>query len=544
MNTSSSKVFSSDTPTSLAYQGVDPFDRASVQQSQSRSGIRQWFTRYGMTLHRWVSIIALIPALLWSLSGTSHPFMSHWFKPTIAREFLPPMPIRPEALALGLDAVLTQQGISIVKQARIVQLASEHYYQVQLPSVQEHVYLNTKTGERLQDGDRQYAIALAKQYLGNPNATVRVTTLITEFNDDYRYVNRLLPVWKVSFAEGEYDVYVETSSGRMATYNTPLRIFFLRAFQYLHNWGWLNGAEFLRLSIITIALTVILIASLSGIVMYMFLWRKRRSTPAQGIRKYHRSIGIAVSLSTLMFASSGLYHALHKDRFQDDRKQIDHATYAGVIFSPSELSRIGTILANMRTPIFDIALVRLHSTPYLRVTHGVSPQTGTDDCCTILSTPVKQESNSTQQSTKPQQLRGATLIDLATAQPLSRGDERYASFVATQLCSFDPQSVVGTQLVTEFKGEYGFINKRLPVWRVNLATPDHRSVYIEPQTATLSADISDSDRKEGFVFAYIHKLEFLKPLGKDIRDGTAVALGLLNSTVAVLGLILFLRIKR
>jgi hypothetical protein len=551
MNSSLSQDGSTlDNGSRLAYQGLEQAHVATTAHDirrKRRSALGQWLHRNGMTLHRWVGIVALIPALLWSLSGTAHPFMAHWFKPPIAREFLPPVPIQIGAMQTDIATALATQNITSVKQVRIVQWNSAQYYQVQLPATPEFVYLDTRTGTALADGDKQYAVALAKQYLGNPNATLVSATLITSFDDDYRYINRLLPVWKISVAEGGYDVYIETSSGRMATYNTPLRRAFLQAFQYLHNWGWLNGMESLRLSVITLGLTIILVSALSGVVMYGVLWRKRRTIPAQGLRKYHRSIGLAVSLSTFMFASSGLYHALHKDRLHDEQQQRNYATQAGVAFSSAEIASLQSVVASISAPIFDMAFVRLRSTPYVRLTHGVQEQDKTNDCCTILSVPAQTSASTSapsQQSVKAPSLRGATLIDLTTLQPLSRGDERYSIFVATELCALDPASIIGTQLVTEFKGEYGFINKRLPVWRVNFATPDHRSIYIEPQTATLAADVNDSDRREGFAFAYIHKLEFLKPLGKDVRDGTAVALGLLNSTVAILGLALFVRIKR
>ncbi|TAE25178.1 MAG: PepSY domain-containing protein [Candidatus Kapaibacterium sp.] len=502
------------------------------------SKVRQFFKRNAYNLHRWISIVALVPALLWSLSGTSHPFMAHWFKPPIAKEFLPPQPIDQSQVIMPLAEALKQNNIREIKQFRLVNFKGAVFYQIQQASSPEHLYLETRTGTRLQDGDALYAEFLAKQYFGNPNAVVLEKRVITGFDDDYRYINRLLPVWKVSFQEGGYDVYVETSSGRMATYNTPLRRAFLLVFQYLHNWGWLNGAEILRLSVITTFLAVIILTALSGIVLYIFTWKKRKQQSASGLRKYHRSIGIAVSFSTLMFASSGLYHALHKERLRDEAGQpaLQHT------FRAEELNFGAKEAAFVAPPLFDISAVKMPMngvpTVFYRFSHNVKLEAA-DECCAPM-----QSTSADKSGKKPESIKAATYFNAETGKALPQGDIRYARHVAMRLAGISSTQIVRESLVTEFKGEYGFINKRLPVQRIDIASEGKPAVYIETQSGTLAARVQESDRAEGFVFAYIHKLEFLKPLGKDVRDGVAVALGLVNSVVAVLGLMLFVGLPR
>ncbi|MCU7371213.1 hypothetical protein PEC18_10145 [Paucibacter sp. O1-1] len=63
------------------------------------------------------------------------------------------------------------------------------------------------------------------------------STRLTEFTDQYKYVNRFLPVWKVSFDDDrKMDVYVETGQSRFATFNDSGRKAFIWIFGTFHNW--------------------------------------------------------------------------------------------------------------------------------------------------------------------------------------------------------------------------------------------------------------------------------------------------------------------
>ena len=63
-------------------------------------------------------------------------------------------------------------------------------------------------------------------------------------------------------------------------------------------------------------LSIIGFSAMSGLLIYGFLWKQFKKTdslePKKGIRKYHRQIGIWISLFTLTFAFSGAYHATTK----------------------------------------------------------------------------------------------------------------------------------------------------------------------------------------------------------------------------------------
>jgi hypothetical protein len=92
-------------------------------------------------------------------------------------------------------------------------------------------------------------------------------------------------------------------------------------------------------------------------------------------------------------------------------------------------------------------------------------------------------------------------------------------------------------MVTEFNTEYGFAFKRLPVYRV--AFPNRVTVFADPADGNIAAVIDQSDRAEGWIFGYIHKLDWLVPFtGTDMRDAIAMTLALLLAGAALLGLTL------
>jgi hypothetical protein len=103
-----------------------------------------------------------------------------------------------------------------------------------------------------------------------------------------------------------------------------------------------------------------------------------------------------------------------------------------------------------------------------------------------------------------------------------------------------PDSLGATTLVTRFEGEYGFLNKRLPVWRVDTNAPGHPRYYVELGTGALASRVDDLDALEGYVFSVLHKCH-VGDIPKDLRDGLSASFALGNVIVALMGMVLFLR---
>ena len=104
--------------------------------------------------------------------------------------------------------------------------------------------------------------------------------------------------------------------------------------------------------------------------------------------------------------------------------------------------------------------------------------------------------------------------------------------------------VKGVSLITNFKNhDYGFVNKRLPVVKVDFESDNNKSLFVSTDSGHLAAFVTDAERAEGYSFAFLHKFLFMEWAGKNIRDLTMVlaALGIL--IVGILGMLLLLKRK-
>src|SRR5690606_17568018 len=77
--------------------------------------------------------------------------------------------------------------------------------------------------------------------------------------------------------------------------------------------------------------------------------------------------------------------------------------------------------------------------------------------------------------------------------------------------------VTTAEPITRFGGEYGFINKRLPVWKIEFEGSQRRW-YVETGSGALALALDDRAALAGWVFAYVHKWSFFKEGWQDLRD--------------------------
>ncbi|UOQ79464.1 PepSY domain-containing protein [Hymenobacter sp. 5414T-23] len=294
--------------------------------------IRRMVQRNMYRWHRIIGILTVIPVIFWTLSGLTHPLMSNWFRPKIAREFLVPVPA--PRLTVPLGQVLRQNHVPSLRNVRLVRWKGQPAYQVLVESPTAVLrYFSAATGLALPTtADRQYAEQLARYFAQDTAAQVASAERLTAFNGEYKFVNRLLPVWKITFDRPDgLTVYVETMPARMATFNNHTRRAFIRVFDLLHNWSFLElvGSNTFRVLIMLGLLTIILASTLSGLVLYGFMWKRfRKPRSAQDnlgwLRKYHRQVGLAVAFVTFTFAGSGAFHVYLK-LHPDDRLRYQHA---------------------------------------------------------------------------------------------------------------------------------------------------------------------------------------------------------------------------
>lgn len=482
--------------------------------------------------HKVLALVTMIPVVFWCLSGLMHPFMAHFFKPQIANEVLRPEPIDPVKIKMGINEALNLNHIEVIKNFRIVSFDDHQYYQVKTKQ-DSIVYLNTADGKALPSGDVLYASWLARYFLEDQKSKVAGQELITEFNSQYKYVNRYLPVYKISFErEDKMEVYVETTSGKLATFNPKSRQFFIWFFDTFHNWSFLDAISNneVRIFVMLLLLTIIGLSAITGLVIYGLFWKQfkkaKTETTSAKWRKYHRQTGLGLALFTVLFAFSGGYHATKKW----DPIAFDKMVYEP-LFKVSDIEQEAVAGLMKQDSFKNVGLVKFKDTTYYRT----QLLNGKKD--TVVY--VNSKTNKTDAGT-----------DAAYATYLARYFDGKAAGKKEQCCEMegapeeDPKAekVKEIAVITDFKNrEYGFVNKRLPVVKVAFESEGDKTLFIETGTSRLAAYITNSDRVEGYSFAIFHKFLFMEWAGKDIRDLTMVLAALGVLIVGILGIRLLLK---
>ena len=219
--------------------------------------------------HRIVGLIVLIPTILWTFSGMMHPFMSHWFKTEIPNDFYQEEKLEVAKNSIQLKTLLEQNKIYKFKNVRLVNYQSRNYFQVKFVDNSIH-YFDTENGKELINGEKKYAENIARYMLDDQKSKVSSIELINNFTPQYKYVNRLLPVWKVSFErDDQMDIYVETAHSKFATFNDDKRKVFIWIFSNFHNWAFLDVFKnnTLHVFVMIFFIGVIFFSAISGIVI-------------------------------------------------------------------------------------------------------------------------------------------------------------------------------------------------------------------------------------------------------------------------------------
>ena len=114
--------------------------------------------------HRRCGILACCGILLWSLSGSLHPFLSRYQPQPVS--FTPPPLSLPAQTLRPLRALLAEQNIDRLNRVRLVSWGGHTYYQVQVADGARR-YFDAVAGDENKAGDTAYATALARHYLGD-----------------------------------------------------------------------------------------------------------------------------------------------------------------------------------------------------------------------------------------------------------------------------------------------------------------------------------------------------------------------------------------
>jgi len=493
------------------------------------------------TLYRWhrrIGLAVFIAIIAWALSGLSHPIMSRINPRPVAMH--PPVSTGAIADLSPLSAALLANGIAELAQAQLLNIDGDSFYRV------EHgdstTYINARSGLRADLNDRTYAESLARYYLGDELSNIASIELITAFDEDYLYINRFLPVYKVTFDRPDnMRAYVEVSTGRLATLIDDRKAFFGWVFRQLHSWVFIEN-PWLR----TIAMSAMLLAGMGlSLVGLWMAWRGRSknssgedageqsqvvTTEQNRASVWHRRLGIGFGVLMLTFCFSGLYHLLNKPIVAPSELPVPPSA-----FNAQNLSLDWSAVAQASAGSYFRRgnLVEVDGVAYLRLVLA-APK---------LAEKAQQPAVAEHHSNKPMPQGGDLIYIHAQSSQLCANCERQH---ALNLAAYYGGSADGgpvktsVEKITRFSSDYGFINKRMPVQAVHFAADgvsgaEPHTLFVETATGALAGRTRLSSQLEGWSFSTLHKWHFLDPFSKTLRDILLIVTTLAITLLCLLG---------
>ena len=470
--------------------------------------MRRQFTTLSLRWHRWLGWTGALALFLFAASGITHPIMT-WTGPK-------PVTHRPPTAAIA-GASVTQLAHwlnqSSIAHARLVKLVPTHTglaIQITQDTNQPRRYISLETGQALPDStDAEYAVWLARHYTGLSDAPVASIGMQTQFDSAYPWVNRLLPVYRITLDHTPpTTVFIDTELGALASITTPWKTRLQGVFRALHTWQWLDQFNHTRIILMSGLLLSLIGLSLSGIALVACL---RRSTiPLR--RRLHRSLSIIVWIPLLMFSSSGFYHLVHHGLFP--------ARPERVLTAPIALPKTPTNVRHVApTPLSSVTVVQ---GPDNRILYRLD-----------RPSPRRTHRFDGQPTHQP-----ALYLDAQTGKPNPTiTDTALVTHYANRYTNHAP--IMTIERLTRFSPLYDFRNKRLPVFQLTYAD---RHLFIDPKTGTLVEQLERADRYERRVFSSLHKWNFLTPwTGRPVRDALIISILLISMVSAGLGVWLLLK---
>ena len=448
--------------------------------------------KFLLTWHRRLKWPVFLFLFLWLASGISHPIMS-MMKLRPPRKAVPILEASSLTGASSLSAILAKT--KSVVEVRVVNFAKSSYYQL-IFADSSVKYYDVKTGLEISNGDQVYAQHLAHYYLQGPAKADQSFPLITEYSHEYPRVNKLLPVRRIDLEDGR-SVYLHTQSSQLALVSNKTQYVFAAFFGLAHTFSFLDGVEYLRVIILTLALLAIGFMIVSGI--YLF-FKKARSV-RKGLASWHATGGLILSLPLLLLFFSGVFHLLLKSPkvsepltrnslpelvMKDDRA----LGFATELSANAELSGLSFIAGSSGE-----SLVRTHD----------------------------------------------EIFDLAKEDTLNSED--FVKMLIPRIVGQVP--IKEMRLQNHFSAEYGFVNRLLPVWRIEAG---ENLYFVDAQSRQLSLKLRSIDYAEGWSFSMLHKWHFLDKLipGKGfkakmkarmLRNGIVIGVCLFSLILCFTGLI-------
>ncbi len=473
--------------------------------------------------HQRIGLVMCVAVIAWALSGLAHPLISRINPQPVAMS--PAVPLQWQETA-PVERLIEQSGIQRVHHLRLFQWQDRPVYH--LHSEQGSAFFSAVDLTPIEHGEARYAEFLARHYLNDYVSTTVDPILLERFDADYLYINRYLPVMRIDFERWDnMRVYVDTRQGRLATLVDNNKATAGTFFRALHSWTWIDSIP-LRQTLMSIFLILGFCTAAFGLILYLKSWRLgmfRRQQSAQQhhplSRKIHRHLGAGIAVFAMAFCMSGMFHLLVRDKSDQPQQTLPLAVEAAQL--RLDLSTLKQVLGG--DEILDIQVAQIGTDLYWQVREYTAPGRSSNE----------HHDHHDHHAHEMEQKDAVRYINIQTGQLLDQGWRRHAESLALALSGHSAERISEIRLVNGFGGEYGFVNKRLPVHAIDFDLPGKPTLYVETATNTLAAAVGNLDRLEGYSFGYLHKWHFVDFLGKNVRDLLTSLVALVIMAVLLLG---------
>jgi len=477
------------------------------RKQQLISGSRHW--------HRLLVWPALLAIIVFITSAFMHLLLT-WTGPQTAIN-KPPQQVFASTDVNAIPSILREHRIARADIIKMVPSAQEPLLQVTEDRTAPRRYFSLRTGKELPEQDEQQARWFASYYLNDASRVIQSITFQTEFDDEYPWVNRLLPVYKVVYAgDDELTLYIHTETQALASISNHWKRNVQTVFRQLHTWAWLENYRHGRVILMMLFLSSLLAMILAG---FSLLYLLRRNSQQKVSRRAHRVLAHVVGIPLLGFCASGIYHLLHSEYAEGSRD----FNLSQPLMLESNLSTNMPLDALSDQSLHSISLITVGNQLFYRasVAAEAPAAAGEHDHHQVRQ----------QRFDGIPKEQGGIYIPLGRSADAAMTDEQVARHLAMDHLKIGEDEIISVEKVTHFGPDYDFRNKRLPVWRIAIANAAQDILFVDVTSGLLVDRVNSASRMEGYSFSLLHKWNFLTfPLGREKRDAL-IALVLLGALV-------------
>jgi len=471
--------------TAVGDVGVSPWSAGPAGTRDAEAAL-PWGKRFQqtiITIHRWIGIVACLMMLVWFVSGVVLAYV-RWPAMDAASKLQVLGPVEFSRVAVTPQAAILAAGLTeMPNDLRLEMSGAEPVYRI-IDWEMKPRAVSAVTGERVEGVSGEKALAIVREQLNAPQATLKATNLDSDQWTITGYWNKHRPFHHVALNDARgTEYYVSVATGEIV----------LDTQRWERGWNWLGAIphwlyfEFLRhYSQEPIWTWTIYILAGAGIFvggsgLYIGISRMRlrarysngRWTPFSGWMKWHHIFGIVGGITLFLWIVSG-FLTMYPGGFIEPRdlEKSEFASYAGSLEPDISFAAL-PVLAERGEQTSRITLRRVADRPVAVLEKG---------------------------SSRPR------MVDANTGAPVSLALDQIGEHARV----LQPAAnVVGIKYI-ESGDEYwhsGFYPKKTPMVRVQFDDPAGSWYHIDPETGLLTGILDNIGRIDRWSVVAIHDVD-------------------------------------